>query len=121
LKEKALRSGIVKLQADFENKLKIIRNAILKNVPAKRIYLFGSYAYGEPKKESDIDIYTVVPDDFGKEINDTMGEIMIYLCHQKILNVDLFLVKESKFLFYKENSSFEETISNKGIVLYENN
>jgi hypothetical protein len=37
------------------------------------------------------------------------------------LNVDLFLVKESKFLFYKENSSFEETISNKGIVLYENN
>ncbi|MDR0721943.1 MAG: nucleotidyltransferase domain-containing protein, partial [Treponema sp.] len=26
------------------------------------IYLFGSYAYGTPTEESDIDMYTVIPD-----------------------------------------------------------
>ena len=103
----------------IQDKLIVIKEAILKNVPAKKIYLFGSYAYGKPKKKSDIDIYGIIPDNFDKGIIDTIGEVANYLYRYDILNVDLFLVKESKFLFYKENSSFEETIYNKGIVLYE--
>jgi predicted nucleotidyltransferase len=31
-------------------------------VPAKYIYLFGSYAYGYLTEESDVDIYVVTPD-----------------------------------------------------------
>jgi len=104
----------------IRDKLDIIKDAILKNVPVKTIYLFGSYAYGKPNKKSDIDIYGVIPDDFDKNIIDTMGEIANHIYPYGIFNVDLFLVKENKFLFYKENSSFEETICNEGIILYEN-
>jgi len=104
----------------IRDKLNIIKDAILMNVPVKTIYLFGSYAYGKPDKKSDIDIYGVIPDDFDKNIIDTMGEIANHIYPYGIYNVDLFLVKENKFLFYKENSSFEETICNEGIILYEN-
>jgi predicted nucleotidyltransferase len=100
-------------------KLGIIKEAILRSVPAKKIYLFGSYAYGKPKEESDIDIYGVIPDDFEKGITTAMGEIANYLYHCDILNVDLFLVKEKKFLNYLDYSSFEGTIVKKGKVLYE--
>jgi len=103
----------------IKDKLDIIKDAILKNVPVKTIYLFGSYAYGKPNKKSDIDIYGVIPDDFDKNIIDTMGEIANHIYPYGIFNVDLFLVKENKFLFYKENSSFEETICNEGIIIYE--
>ncbi|MDR1316322.1 MAG: nucleotidyltransferase domain-containing protein [Spirochaetales bacterium] len=39
-----------------------IKESILKYVSAKYIFLFGSYAYGEPTGKSDIDIYIVIPD-----------------------------------------------------------
>ena len=105
---------------NIRDKLDIIKESILKCVSAKKIYLFGSYAYGKPNKKSDIDIYAVIPDDFEKNIIKTMGEIASHLRQYDILNIDLFLVKENKFLFYTENSSFEETIYNEGIILYEN-
>jgi len=104
----------------IRDKLDIIKKAILTFVPAEKIYLFGSYAYGRPTKNSDIDIYVVIPDDFNKGIFDTLGVIATFLRQYNIFKVDLFLVEKKRFLFYKENSSFEETICNKGIVLYEN-
>ncbi|MCL1836048.1 MAG: nucleotidyltransferase domain-containing protein [Treponema sp.] len=104
---------------DIKEKLNVIKEVILKSVQAKQIYLFGSYAYGTPTENSDIDIYAVIPDNFNKGIIDTMGEVINQLYNNNILNVDLFLIKESKFLFYKKNSSFEETICNKGMLLYE--
>ena len=42
---------------NFGDRLNNIKESILKYVPAKCIYLFGSYAYGNPTDESDIDIY----------------------------------------------------------------
>jgi predicted nucleotidyltransferase len=44
------------------DKISNIKESILKFVPARYIYLFGSYAYGNPTEESDIDIYVVTPD-----------------------------------------------------------
>ncbi|MCL2154385.1 MAG: nucleotidyltransferase domain-containing protein [Leptospirales bacterium] len=42
---------------DFVKQIDSIKDSVLKFVPAKYIYLFGSYAYGDPTEESDIDIY----------------------------------------------------------------
>lgn len=51
----------MKIEPIIEN----IKEVILKHVPARYIFLFGSYAYGNPTEESDIDIYIVTPDDTG--------------------------------------------------------
>jgi len=46
----------------IQEELDIIKESVLKTVPAEAIYLFGSHAYGVPNDTSDFDIYVVVPD-----------------------------------------------------------
>ena len=104
----------------IQDKLDIIKKAILTFVPAEKIYLFGSYAYGHPTENSDIDIYVVVPDDFGETIIRTTGKIIGFLRENSICNVDLFLVYENRYRFYLEYNPFEQDVSNKGLLLYGN-
>jgi len=102
----------------FEEKIEQIKIAILKHVPAKYIYLFGSYAYGEPTEESDIDIYAVVPDET-KDIVFIQTDIACYLREQNIRYLDFHFHKESDFLKRKEASLFVRTICQNGRLLYE--
>jgi predicted nucleotidyltransferase len=102
---------------NLNDRIEIIKNAILNNVQAKYIYLFGSYAYGEPTEDSDIDIYTVIPDEIDSVPNlygDIIGDIGDY----DIYDVDLKLQKESAFNEKKDGSLFLETIIQKGRLLY---
>jgi predicted nucleotidyltransferase len=95
-----------------------ITAAILKYVAAKKIYLFGSYAYGSPASTSDIDIYTVVPDN-AHNIPLLYVKIMTDLNEQDIYFVDLLFGKESVFDRRKHEYILEKTIYNKGKLLYE--
>ena len=96
-----------------------IKDSILQNVPAKYIYLFGSHAYGQPHADSDIDIYLVVPDDI-ESLLETYGNIIYDLSDKNIFSVDLILSRESNFHVRKNRNLFEETIVNKGRLIYEN-
>jgi predicted nucleotidyltransferase len=96
-----------------------IKESILKNVPAKYIYLFGSYAYGNPTEKSDIDIYLVIPDNV-VNVMEIYTKIMVDLGLKKIFFVDLLLKRESVFNTRKTENILEETIFNKGKVIYEN-
>ena len=51
------------MHKQIQNEINVIKESILQTVSAEAIYLFGSYAYGTPGEESDLDIYVVVPDD----------------------------------------------------------
>jgi predicted nucleotidyltransferase len=89
----------------------------------KRIILFGSYAYGTPNKDSNIDLYVVTNDNFiPKDYNENMD---IYL---KVANVmqDILqeyptdLITHTKAMnkkFLELNSSMAKEIFTKGIVL----
>jgi predicted nucleotidyltransferase len=103
----------------FSEKINLIKEAILKNVSAKYIYLFGSYAYGEPTEKSDIDIYIVIPDNSGS-ISEIYGRIIVDLSEKKIFFVDLLLNRESVFDKRKTENILEETIFQKGKIIYEN-
>jgi predicted nucleotidyltransferase len=37
--------------------LDALTKVIVETVPVEQIYLFGSYAYGTPPKDSDLDLY----------------------------------------------------------------
>ena len=43
---------------DMQN-LQAVIDAVKNIIPLREAYLFGSYAYGEPNKDSDYDIYFV--------------------------------------------------------------
>jgi len=105
--------------ADFVEKIDSIKDSILKIVPAKYIYLFGSYAYGNPTEKSDIDIYLVTPDNIANMM-EIYTKIMVDLSLKKIFFVDLLLNRESVFNTRKTENILEETICQKGKIIYEN-
>jgi predicted nucleotidyltransferase len=104
---------------NLADRIDIIKESILKNVSAKSIYLFGSYAYGIPTEKSDIDIYLVIPDSV-ISVTEIYTKIMVDLSLKKIFFVDLLLNRESVFNIRKTENMLEETIFEKGKVIYEN-
>jgi predicted nucleotidyltransferase len=95
-----------------------IKDSILKYVPAKYIYLFGSYAYGNPTEESDIDLYIVTPDSINN-FSELYTKIMVDLSNKKIFFIDLLLNTESTFNLRKQKNILEKTISQKGKIIHE--
>jgi predicted nucleotidyltransferase len=115
--DKARRVKYDKSMNNFEEQLNSIKESVLKFVPAKSIYLFGSYAYGKPTEKSDIDIYVVTPDDMPNE-SGLYGKIIGDLGDKRIYFIDLLFGRESVFNTRKSEHVFEETISQKGKILY---
>ena len=95
-----------------------IKDSILRFVPARRIYLFGSHAYGNPTEESDIDIFVVTPDDT-EDLRHLFAKIKGDLGLKDIFCIDLCFDTESSFHARRLNRKFERTIYQKGRILYE--
>jgi predicted nucleotidyltransferase len=102
----------------FTEKIENIKDSILKFVPAKYIYLFGSYAYGEPTEESDIDLYIVTPDNINN-FSEIYTKIMVDLSYKEIFFIDLLLNTESTFNFRKNKFILEKAIQKNGKIIYE--
>jgi len=83
----------------------------------QKIYLFGSYAYGKPKKTSDLDICVIL--DNVDSVMDIYGEIRISLFYKNIDECDLLVYRENEFYHGKNPKSIENTIMEKGKLLYE--
>jgi len=107
------------METRFDNKISSIRQLILESVDnaiINKIFLFGSYAYGNPNEDSDIDLCVVVNDDIDKL--DAYMKIIGNLTDNNIIPCDL-LVYNAKVFFNVENpKSIENTIIKEGQVLY---
>jgi predicted nucleotidyltransferase len=107
---------------DIENlKLEIIKR--LEPLNLDKIILFGSYAYGTPTKDSDIDLYIVTNDDF---IPQSYKEkrALVWSVSEKILDIrkkyaiDLLVhTKKMHHKFIELQSSFSKEILQNGRVL----
>jgi predicted nucleotidyltransferase len=101
----------------IQNELDTITKSILQTVSAETIYLFGSYAYGTPSEESDLDIYVVVPDHIS-DISELYGDIRMSLWKKKTIPLDLLIGTSSIFNQRKDGPTLERTIAEKGTILY---
>lgn len=97
----------------------------LREAQIEKIILFGSYAYGEPSEDSDLDILVVTSDDL---IPSGFSEkSRIYLRISKAISdikkdfpVDLIVhTKAMHEKFIADNSLFARELLTKGKVLYE--
>jgi predicted nucleotidyltransferase len=95
-----------------------IKEVVLKHVYAKYIYLFGSYAYGTPNINSDIDIFIVTPDRIDN-FSELYTKIIGDLSDKRIFFIDLLLTTETVFNIRKEKNMFEKIIYQKGKIIYE--
>lgn len=99
----------------------------LKPTLPEKIILFGSYAYGEPTVDSDLDILvvtgdTIIPSSFSEKskiylrISQAISEI------KKEFPVDLIVhTKAMHKVFIENDSLFARELMTKGKVLYEKN
>jgi len=96
----------------------------LKPLKPEKIILFGSYAYGNPSEESDIDLYVVTNDDFmPKNFAERMA-VKLKISRavkdlQQFIPIDIIThTKQMHKKFVESNSSFSKEILKNGITLY---
>ena len=90
---------------------------LIEGAKPRKIILFGSYAYGEPDEDSDIDII-VVEDDVGSKWEESAR--LRGLLRDILVPMDIIVVSPEEFEFYKHEvgSVFREAYL-KGVVLYD--
>ena len=104
----------------FTDKIPFIRSLILDSVKPgtiKKIYLFGSYAYGKPTKKSDIDLCVVIRNNLDR--SSTYLKIARNLFLNNIIPAEVLVYNEEIFYNVKNPNGIENTILTKGKVLYE--
>jgi predicted nucleotidyltransferase len=98
-----------------------IKDSILKTVgeDCEKIILFGSYAYGTPRDNSDYDVFVVLKDDTEKPIlvlQNIYGELAQ---NPNYKAVDVLANYKSRFEVRSKLPTIERTIAQKGVVLYD--
>jgi predicted nucleotidyltransferase len=101
-----------------KDELSILTRVISEAVPVEEIYLFGSYAYGKPGKDSDLDLYVVLKDSIEIRELDAMEKIWDAIYPVKTKSVDLLALKQKSFQNKKQHPTLERQIAEEGIKLY---
>jgi predicted nucleotidyltransferase len=97
----------------------------LKELNLYLVLLFGSYAYGTPHKDSDIDLLVVTNDEYIPKNFDEKNEIYLRVSRQirpinQEIPIDLLVYTIPMYKKFLElNSSFAREVTQKGKILYE--
>jgi len=103
-----------------------VKNEIIENIlviDPERVILFGSYAYGSPNQDSDIDLYIVTKEDFVPASYEENLQIKrrVYLAlskfRKKYASDILVHTLPVHRKFVELGSSFSKEIMEKGIIL----
>ena len=100
----------------------ILQEAVerIRKIDPERIVLFGSYAYGKPTRESDIDIF-IVKNLEGKSKRDWEVEAklqLVDLIMKTHMAFDIFVDSPESIHKKVEEDSFYKEIFTKGKILY---
>lgn len=100
--------------------IKSALNSYVKRISAidgvLRIYLFGSYAYGTPHENSDLDIMVVV-DDIHNTI-DKATEINIELAGSRTIPLGLVVNRKTDFDNAANAPTIQQLIRSEGVLLH---
>ncbi|GHV88575.1 hypothetical protein AGMMS50267_09350 [Spirochaetia bacterium] len=99
--------------------LEAVTKAIVENVPVEEIYLFGSFAYGTPDDDSDIDLYLVFKDDMNMREYEAIATARKVMFGMQNRSIDLLGQKKQQFLYRSTGfATIEKDVSQKGVKLY---
>lgn len=109
----------MKLPAEIKNKI----IEALKPLDPEKVILFGSYAYGNPHRDSDIDLYIITKDDFMPQSFKEKSEIYLKYARklyelEKLFPIDLIVhTKKMNYKLIEMNSVFTREFFERGIIL----
>ena len=94
-----------------------LKNRIVEQLSPLKVYLFGSYAEGTSREDSDYDFYIVVDDSKTDWYDQTL---QAYKAIRPIRTrpVDILVGTNSTFEKRKQHPSIEREVSQKGVLLY---
>jgi len=102
----------------IKQELDAITKIIANTVPVEEIYLFGSYAYGTPDKDSDLDLYIVFSDDLPIRELEAIFSIRKAISPVRKMPIDILGLKQNRFLYRKKYATLERKIAREGVKLY---
>jgi len=102
----------------IQTELDKLKEIIIKTLPIDQIYLFGSYAYGNPRKDSDIDLFIVLKDEVEIREIDAAIQIRLAVANHQTFSLDLIISKKSKYLERQTAPTLERKIAREGVLLY---
>ena len=100
-----------------EIEIDAIKQNFINEIKPLRIYLFGSYAAGTEKADSDLDFYLVV-DDGAENLANLTTRAYKAIRNVKRHPVDIVVGTASRFNERKEIPSVENEVYNKGVIIY---
>ena len=107
------------MKVNIQEELATVIQAIASNTKIEDVFLFGSWASGNPKPDSDLDIYLVIPDN-DTDICDLNAEIRFALYKKLSLPLDLVIAKKSVFDRRSKALTLESIIAKQGVRIYGN-
>ncbi len=98
--------------------IRSIAERLEQSVNPQKIYLFGSFARGDERADSDYDFYLVMPDTVTDKLAVSQNAYRS-LRGLKRRSVDIVVGSISSFNERKKRNTLENIIAREGIVLYE--
>lgn len=97
------------METQISEQIEKLKNTLKKKFPVKQIFIFGSHAYGQPNKDSDIDL-CVITDLNNKRKIDIIREIRRELIDLISNPLDILIYSEKEF---KERAGLRSTLEHK--------
>ena len=101
----------------IQSELNELVSKITETISADAVILFGSFAYGTPNEDSDIDLYVIVADKSIRPL-DAMQKISAAIGSVQKRPVDVLVGSKSSFRERKTMATIEKEVAQRGIRLY---
>jgi predicted nucleotidyltransferase len=102
------------IQAELDKLTELIVNVI----PVEQIYLFGSYAYGTPHKDSDLDLYVVLKDGLPMRDLDAGLQIRMAVVRETSMAIDIIAKNKRDFDSRLNDITLERIVNRDGVRIY---
>jgi len=116
-------SATEKLKNKTMTEIEKLKDALVKELAPEQIWLFGSFAKGTPREDSDIDLYIVMNNNVSNdELFDIMGEAHGVCRHAKATKRPLDILAGTLKMFEdgKNDTGFvEREIHRTGVKIYD--
>jgi len=106
------------MNSSIQTELEMLKEIIVNTLPIEQIYLFGSYAYGNPHKDSDLDLFVVLKDEVQLREIEAAIKIRQAISEYQTMALDLIVIKKSHYMERKTAPTLERKIAREGILLY---
>lgn len=99
------------------DEIEVLKQKFVEQLNPLSVYLFGSFADGTARADSDFDFYIIV-DDSEKDLHAIAASAYKAIRHVKQRPVDIIVGTKSRFNELKNQYTVENEVFHKGVLLY---